>query len=212
MIARELLALFRTEVSDLVAPYLWSDVQVVGYLDDAQKQFCRLTEGIEDGRSFKISVTVGKEWYTLSPQILKLRKVVIAGTGRELKVINVERMIAEGMFFDGHIGPIAALVTGIEKHSARAWPVPSVETLLHLSTFRLPETVKAGDDMEIDEQHHRHLLMWAKHLAYDVQDSETYDRRKADEYEQRFRSYCAAAKIEQERARRVVGAVVYGGI
>lgn len=212
MTARELLALFRIEVSDLAAPYLWSDAQVVGYLDDAQKQFCRLTEGIEDGRSFKVSITAGKEWYALSPQILKLRKAVSAETGRELKVINVERMTAEGMLFDGRTGPINALVTGIEKHSARAWPVPAVGTVLHLNTFRLSETLAVGDEPEIDEQHHRHLLMWVKHLAYDVQDSETYDSRKAEDFAQRFRAYCTEAKTEQERARRVVGAVVYGGI
>lgn len=212
MTARELLALFRIEVSDLAEPYLWSNAQVIGYLDDAQKQFCRLTEGIEDGRSFKISITAGKEWYALSPQILKLRKVTDAATGRELKVTNIERMTAEGMFFDGRTGPVGALVTGIEKHSARAWPLPSVDTLLHLSTFRLPETLSSGDEPEIDEQHHRHLLLWAKSLAYDVQDSESYDRRKVEEYDKRFRAYCVEAKKEQERARRVVGTVIYGGI
>lgn len=212
MTVKELLALLRTEISDEIKDYLWSDPQLISYLDDAQKQFCRFTEGIEDGRSFKLSVITGKEWYALSPQILKLRKVVIAATGRELKIINVERMTAEGMFFDGRTGPIGALVTGIEKHSARAWPMPAADTLLHLNTFRLPATLASGDEPEIDEQHHRHLLMWAKHLAYDVQDSEVYDRRKADDYEQRFRAYCVEAKKEQERARRVVGAVIYGGL
>lgn len=212
MTAKELLVLLRTEISDLVEPYLWSDPLLYSYIDDAQKQFCRLTEGVEDGRSFKVSVTAGKEWYTLSPKILKLRKVVNAATGRELKVINVERMTAEGLYFNGRTGPIQALVTGIEKHSARAWPLPDTETLLHLSVFRMPETITASDEPEIDEQHHRHLLMWAKHLAYDVQDSEVFDRRKSEDYDLRFRDYCAASRREQERARRVVGSTIYGGI
>ena len=42
-------------------------------------------------------------------------------------------------------------------------------------------------------------------------DAETFDRRKADDYEVKFRAYCARAKAEQGRARRQVGTVQYGG-
>lgn len=213
MNARELLALLRFEISDLAKPYLVSDPALYSYIDDAQKQFCRQTEGIEDGRKFKLAVVPSKEWYAVSPKILKLRKVVNAATGRELKVINVERMTAEGMYFDGRIGPIQALVTGVEKDYARAWPVPSDQPTLHLSVFRLPESITTGsDEIEIDEHHHMHLLLWAKHLVYGVQDADLYDKNSSVDYGTRFRNYCANARIEQERARRVVGAVVYGGI
>ena len=47
----ELLAIFREEVSDLEVPYLWSDTLVYGYIDEAQKQFCRDTYGMLDART-----------------------------------------------------------------------------------------------------------------------------------------------------------------
>ena len=54
--------------------------------------------------------------------------------------------------------------------------------------------------------------MWMKARAYGKEDTETFNRGKADEYEARFRSYCAEARKEQERLRREVGVVAYGGL
>ena len=208
----ELRNMFRSEFSDDVVPYLVSDALVYNYIDDAQKMFCRKTEGIEDGRSFTLAVAPGTEWYDLDPVILKIRKAVNTATGREVSLINTERAELAGVRFDGRTGPLNVLVLGIEKNAARAWPVPNAAATVELQVFRLPRTVEAGDSLEIDEQHHQHLLLWVKHRAYGIQDSEVTDKRKAEEYEQRFNSYCFEARKEQERARRVVGAVAYGGI
>lgn len=212
MTTTELLAMFRAEVDDNVAPYLSADSLVYAYIDDAQKMFCRLTEGIEDGRSYKLNITAAKEWYDLSPSILKIRKATNTATGREVSLVNQEKTDALGIRFDGKAGPLGALVLGIEKHAVRAWPVPNTATTVALDTFRLPETAAAGDELEIDEQHHSRLLLWVKHRFYNIQDAEIVDIRKSTDYEQRFRAYCAQAKAEQGRVRRVVGTVNYGGI
>ena len=208
----ELRNLFRSEFSDAVEPYLVPDTSVYRYIDDAQKMFCRLTEGIEDGRSFTVAITVGEEWYDLDSSILKIRKATDVPTGRSVSMVNTEKAHDMGIRFDGRVGGLKALVMGTERHASRAWPVPSEATVVALDTFRLPRTIESGDDLEIDEQHHQHLLLWVKHRAYGNQDSEVRDDKKALEYEQRFRAYCALALKEQERARRVVGAVMYGGV
>ena len=75
-----------------------------------------------------------------------------------------------------------------------------------------PGPVGAGDALEIDDQHHVPLLYCAKHLAYDTHDAEIFDRHKADDYEVKFRAYCAQARVEQTRARRQVGSTQYGGL
>lgn len=212
MDSTELRTLFRSEFSDEVAPYLIPETSVYAYINDAQRMFCRLTEGIEDGRSFTIPIVGGTEWYPLDKSILKLRKVVEQATGREVTVVNQERTAEAGIIFDGRSGPMRALVVGIEKGFARVWPMPIIDSTLALETFRLPAPVGPGEDLEIDDHHHEHLLLWVKHRAYGNQDSEVRDDKKALEYEQRFRAYCAAARTEQERARRVIGAVAYGGL
>lgn len=212
MTSTELLALFRSEVFDLAEPYLWADSLVYGYIDDAQKQFCRDTYGIADARSFTLAIAANTSWYTLDPRILKLRSVTDASTGYDIPVIPVEKMASEGMRFDGALGPLRALVSGLEENVLRAWPVPNAATIAELRTFRLPADVEEGDDLEVAPQHHPHLLNWVKHRAYGVQDAETNDKDASEKFKGAHAAYCAAVKVEQSRAMHTAGAVAYGGI
>lgn len=208
----ELLTLFRAEMRDQEQPYLFADEMVYAYINAAQVEFCRLTEGVEDGRSFKLDIIPGTEWYPLNKRVLKLRKAYFTATGRPVDIVNQERAEQGGIRFDGRPGPLKALVAGIEKGTLRAWPLPNEAAEVALDVFRLPEPVGEGDSLEVDEQHHMALLLWVKRLAYDTHDAEIFDRRKADDYELKFRDYCARARIEQSRARRQVGSTQYGGL
>jgi hypothetical protein len=212
MTTTELLAIFRQEVFDTAAPYLWADSLIYTYIDEAQKQFCRDTYGIEDARSFTIvTKTDGTVWYAIDPQILKIRDAVLTSTGADVPLIAVEKMRDNNMKFDGAVGSIRAFVTGMEKGYLRAYPIPNTVATVELRTFRLPNDVASGDDFEIDPQHHLPLLYWAKHKAYSVQDTDTFDVKKAKEFEDKFATYCAKAKVEQSRVRRPVSVVAYGG-
>lgn len=209
----ELLAVGRQELFDLELPYLWSDALLYTYIDDAQKQFCRLTYGIEDARSFKITIKAdGTEWYAVDPRILKIRDTINTATGKPVDMLAVEKMNSSYMKFDGTVGPIKALITGMEKGMVRAYPKPNEAAVIELRTFRLPADVAVGDDFEIDPQHVLNLLYWVKYRAYNVQDAETSDKNKAASNKAEFEAYCAWAKVEQSRARRPVSSVTYGGI
>jgi hypothetical protein len=212
MTTTELLALFRSEVFDLELPYLWSDELIYRYIDDAQKQFCRDTNGIADARSFKINVVAGTEWYKYDTKILKLRDAINQVTGLPMPIVSVEKMHENSMRFDGTLGTTRALISGLEENTLRTWPVPNEPMTIELRTFRLPEDVVAGDDLEIPTQHHQHLLHWVKHRAYSVQDTEAFDKGAADRYRALHDRYCAQARIEQNRVRRPVATVTYGGI
>jgi len=76
--------------------------------------------------------------------------------------------------------------------------------------------VKIVDDThpldEIQDEHHLHLLSWMKYHAYNKQDSETFDRTKAQEAEARFRAYCTQVKAEWERYKHKTRVVRYGGV
>lgn len=209
----ELLGIFRAEVYDAIEPYLWSDALVYGYIDDAQKQFCRDTQGIEDARSFKLSIKAdGTQWYALSPLILKLRDAVDTATGLNVPLIAFEKMADHGLRFDGAVGETRALITGMDKGFVRTLPVPNQAKTIELRTFRLPNDVAPGDDFEIDPQHVRNLLYWVKYRAYSVQDAETADTKQAEKNRAEHEAYCAKATIEQSRVRRPVSVVTYGGI
>lgn len=218
MNSTELLDLCRIELRDVEVPYLVEDAQIYAYIDDAQKWFCRLTEGIEDSQTAGIThldVTTGAQWYATSPLILKLREVHRTDTGEPIELINAEKATKLGIKFDGRFGTLKYMVTGLQKNQLRAWPVPAEDMTLELRVFRLPLTsiTDAGDqDFEIDEQHHLALLHWVKHRIYDNHDVELFDRRKSDDYKAKFEQYCFQARKEQERARRAVGTVLYGGL
>ena len=208
----ELLGLFRAEMRDQEQPYLFADETVYAYINAAQVEFCRLTEGIEDGRSVKLSVVPGVEWYPLNKRILKLRKAYLTSTGRPVDIVNQEHSEQGGIRFDGRPGPLKALVAGIEKGMLRAWPLPNEAVEVTLDVFRLPKPVGEGDQLEVDEQHHMALLHWVKHLAYSMHDADAFDRTKAAEHEAKFIAYCERADAEQTRYRRQVGTVQYGGL
>jgi len=212
MTTTELLAQFRVEVADTALPYLWSDALIYTYIDEAQKQFCRLTEGIEDSRSYALNITAGKIWYDINPAILKIRSARDSVTGKEIPIVATEKMANMGLWFDGTSGVLKVLIAGLEKHALRALPVPNVASTVELQTFRLPADVAAGDDFEIDQQHVLNLLYWVKYRAYSVQDADAGDKTRADLNRREFEAYCARARAEQSRVRRPVSTVAYGGI
>lgn len=211
----ELLSVFREEMNDQAKPYLWNAPLFFSYLDEAQSQFCRLTEGIEDASSLltQLTLAAGTSWLPISPKVLKVRAATLDTTGAPIPVYSAEEAPRRGIRFDARTGPLRALVFGMEKSKLRAWPTAHADTPLSLQIFRLPLEALTDDDqpLEIDEQHHLPLLHWVKFRAYSKDDVETYDPRKAEQNEQRFYAYCANAKREQGRARHSAGTVAYGG-
>lgn len=218
MNSTDLLRQFRLDMDDLEKPYLWSDAEVFEYMTDAQRMFCRLTEGIADSRTTSVcqlTVVSGTEWYALSPLIKKLRSAHRTDTGAPIAIMNPEKLDHFGIRFDGRTSPVKALVVGLTDGFVRTVPVPSETAVtVNLSVFRLP--LKALDDtdqkLEIGEEHHVHLMDWMRKRGYSKQDADTIDLKRADDHEAKFRQYCFKALAEQERARRSVGATLYGGI
>lgn len=212
MTTTELLGIFRDEVSDMLAPYLWSDALVYAYIDDAQKQFCRDAFGIEDARSFSLTLAANTEWYALSPQILTVRGAYDATTGQPIPVLTRAEASAKRLLFDGRTGALQALVKDMQKGFLRAYPKSNAAGAVSLEATRLSETVGEGDDLEIDEVHHLNLLMWVKYRAYSKQDVETYDPVKASAHRQAFKEYCNDSKIEHGRLTRNVAVVQFRGM
>lgn len=208
MTTTELLAIFREEVSDNALPYLCSDALIYGYIDDAQKQFCRDTWGIEDARSFKVNTVIGTEWYKFDQRILRFLGASVRGEPVAVTTADESPAIK----FDGRTGKPLALVKGMQKGFLRVWPIPNVAQVIELRTLRLSSDVEAGDDFEIDDQHVRSLLLWVKHKAYGKHDTDLFDGVKSAQYAQEFKDYCTDAKRAQGRLRRHVAVVQYGGI
>ena len=229
MTSDDLYALFRSDVVDAVAPYLWSDTEVWGYMNDAYRMFARLTGGIPDASSAltRLTLTPGVATNTVSPLILRFRSAYLLSDGTELKIINEADLPRLATSDYGQVNParrnlltgkVTHMVTGMDRRATSGtvrWVyIPDAEDTVQLSVQRLPlETVESGFEFpEIGEEHHEHLMLWMKARAYGKQDAECFDRGRRDEYTQAFRTYCAEAKAEWNRYRSHNMSVAYGGL
>lgn len=225
----QLYDLFRADIVDVATPYLWSDDEAWGYMDEAQKQFARLTGGLSDASSAltSIELAAGDVWVNIDPRILKIRHIKKSTNDADVPIHNFEDMELTGRDNDYGIrrifrlndeeGPLQYLIAGMERDKLRCVPIPTVDETLSLIVYRIPLTTLTVDtgataEFEIEEQHHRPLLFWMKKLAYDKQDAETFDRSKASEFEKKFLEYCSVAKHERELREHKYRAVVYGGL
>lgn len=213
--------LFRSEVRDDSAPYLWSSPEIYSYIDDAQKMFCRLQGGISDASSAITSLTVSANttFVSISPLILKLRAATLQSDYSNLEILNYEDVQPTrenprpDYRMDNTRGRVEALVTGVEPNKVRLIRIPDAEQTINLVVYRLPLVGITGpaQNLEIDEHHHRHLLLWMKHLAHQKQDAETFDRGRSDAFSAQFVAYCDQARSERERREHKFRTIAYGG-
>lgn len=211
---------FRSQMKDDAAPYLWSDDDIIRYMDDAQKMFCRLTGGLADATSemtqLLASAADSRGYIPTDPRILKIRDAYRSDDGQPVEVVNYEDLPTKGLRLNSLLpGKTRYLIIGMEAHLAVMLPASSDPTIsINLLIDRLPlkDITDLGQKIEIDAQHHQHLYLWMQHKAYLKQDSETYDKAASDRAEAAFRTYCEAAKVEKDRAKHKTRVVAYGGL
>lgn len=227
MEAGELLSAFRTEVRDGVTPYLWSDTEIYGYIADAQRMFCRLSGGISDASSAatQVAVLADEKFANLDPKILKVRAAYLSSNGRQLQILNYEDLEFMARSDDygyqnnsslwfNEAGTPEAVILGVEQDRVRLAPIPTANDTIELVVYRLPliDPEESSDDLEIQEHHHRHLLLWMKSLAHMKQDAETFDRARSEAFAAQFYAYCDESKAEKGKREHKYRTIGYGGL
>lgn len=226
MKAGDLYDLFRSDVSDVAAPYLWSDTEVYAYMNDAYFMFVRNTFGVSDVTSSitEVSVTAGEKYSDLDSRILKIRSAKLVTANRPLKIFNLSDDTPPVNDYgikwynsgdENTVGQVRYMVIGEEDDLCRWVQIPDADDTVQLSVFRLPLNEISGPSDEfkdIRSQHHFHLLKWMKHLAYAKQDAETFNKEKSEAMKAEFEEYCTKAWREMERQRAKVRVVKYGGM
>jgi hypothetical protein len=229
MNATELSDYFRSQVRDEVDPYLWSDSEILVYMNEAQKMFIRLTNGIYDVTSVActVAVTAGQKYSTLHPTVLEIRKAYYVDPAtsykRELRIISLAdtnslSSVDYGIYHNPGIqdtpGEVSYMVVGEERGKVRWINVPVADATVTLAIARLPLTSLSDIQLtlEVPDEHHVSLIEWMKHLAYNKQDGDAYDPKTSTESEMRFRAYCDFVWKEWERYRHTNRTVAYGGL
>jgi hypothetical protein len=96
----------------------------------------------------------------------------------------------------------------------RLVPIPTADDEAEMLVYRYPlRTITATSvRFEVtDETHQRGLLHWMKKLAYEKQDVESMDLKRASEYELKWEQFIDASKGDIRKRRTKQRAVQYGG-
>jgi hypothetical protein len=208
-----LLNYFRAQVMDDVAPYLWSTVECITYMNEAQLMFCRLTDGIADASTTAVCtvpVVTGEIFAPVHPSIKHYRLATLASGGTELQIRNHTDIHK----WTNQQGRITRMIIGLQQELVRWDYAPMVDDEVNLIVFRLPleDITDVDQEIEIPPKHHVSLVHWMKHLAYMKQDSQTYDAQTAEKAKRDFELYCAKVQTEAEFQKHAPVAVLYGGI
>ena len=200
MTLAQLLASFRVDADDGVAPYGWSDAAIKSWLNEAVREAClraRLLHESARADICQISVTAGTSAYTLHPALYEIDYMAFAPAGdtrrHRIKQISREDLDALHSNWRECTGRPEWAIQG--DTGIRLAFTPDAAGTLHTEGFRLPLADMAldADAPEINAAHHIHLVQWVLHRAFSVPDSETVDPNRAALAERAFTAHFGPA-------------------
>jgi len=235
---------FRLDVDDVVggqagADFLWSDVEVFDYMDEAQRMFVRRTEILRKTHPFSTALTeiaytapvitaVNLDGFiTYNPEIIRpLRaRMSLAANADPLRIITMEDL-DNGFFirdfgliftqdWQTKTGPARFLVTNMQEDQWRLVPIPLIDDTVELTVLHMPlnDVTCDGTALEVTKREDQQIIkMYMKKLAYLKQDADTYDKELSDRFEAEFEKRVDERRREIRRTRFRHQGMRYGGI
>lgn len=203
MLIQALIDQFRRGADDLAKSLngdrrdvLWSDDEVVTYLNAATDEACERALLVEDATTAEcctIPLVAGQAEYPLHPSVIRVKR---AAWGRcVLDPTSTEEMDEQAFGWEIQIGRPRWYIEG--SGSIRLARIPRAEDVaqtaaLQLTVYRkLLVPITTDDDLEVElpdipSIYHLRLLDWVYHLAYSKRDADTFDAARALQFDQRF--------------------------
>lgn len=226
MTPKDLLLAFRKQVQDEESPYLWEDFEFLQWLGEAQDEFAVAVGGISDTAT--VAYLANDVWLPYDTRTLRIIAARDATTMDDIAVIDrsdLNRAVVrdygrQTVRLTNDPGPVRFLVIGLRENSLRMLNVPTANGSIEFDVMRLPlhfVTEVGYEDvdtfvLEIDARHHMHLLKYVKSQAYQKQDAETIDDRKAKSFADQWESYVESQAAARDRRRFKPRITKYGGI
>ena len=195
---KELVCAFREDEKDAVAPYFWSDGQLLRWARQAVDRFCEITRSVYDSTSpfTTIDVQAGESVFPRHPCIID---IVSAGIGGRQLDIHAPGETLRDLPCSG-----ATRLLVVDNANLTLHPPAQTDSTLSLQVLRRPvrplELNSRLIDIPVSER--EHLLLFIKHRAYRVSDAEVFDPAKADNYLAEFERACQRYYEVAQQARR----------
>lgn len=183
---KDLVQAFRDDEKDAVAPYFWSDQQLLRWARQAVDRFCEITRSVYDSTSpfTELHFYQGEDAFPRHPCIIDIVRCVDE-RGRDVEVIS-----------PGHDQPSprsnVSPVLVVDNANLRLVPPPPEEGVINLQVIRRPVRQLGMDSLltDVPVSEREHLLLFIKHRAYRVNDAEVLDPAKAANYLAEFERAC----------------------
>lgn len=193
----QLIQQLRYDLDDTVAPYLWSDTELLNYLNEAEREACRRAKLLKDSQTTaicRITLSDEDDLIALDSRVLHVLRARISDQDDPLTKMRRDQLDAcrpgwetetsgtpEYWLMDTDTGYIR-LVPPINITSGTYYA--------YLHVIRLPSSDMAvGGSPEIAARWHMSMRHWALYQAWMKQDEDTYNPQKAA---------VAAAEFERE--------------
>lgn len=174
---------------------LWSDEEIVGYLNEAVNEVAERALLIEDHTTpaaCSIALQAGVGEYSLHPSVIKVKR--LTWNGRPLHETSTEELDCEHVAWETLAGrPCQFIHTG--AGTLRLYRIPRAEDIavastLALTVYRTPLVPYTVDDLdvvpEVKTLYHDRLMQWMYRCAYLKKDAETFDPNAAAKHEAAF--------------------------
>lgn len=230
----DLITLFRRESEDPTYTYdrnlpeadsLWSNFELIQYIDQGQKEFARRTLCFKDSLSFRPTITADSPWIKYDDRILRIEKAELNSTNIVLPVLTMEDFHTQ-YFIDDYgnkkmaswetrTGTPRCLIRDMEQDYLRAYPIPTEDDTLLLTVRRLPmeDITNLTDEIEISNRWRYGLLHKLKSEAYNKPKALMLGFEKASfRAELDWDKWLNEARSRMNIRTRGPGQVRYGGI
>jgi hypothetical protein len=179
MTANELITLFRRNAEDASYTYdtnmpsamsLWSNFQLLQYMDQAQKEFAEKTYCFKDNYSFTLAVAINDSEVYYDPKIIKIERAESLADHTILDISSMEEFqmsafiddygIKRGASWEIRTGKPSTLITDIALNAVRLYPIPNAVDTIKLTVRRYPlrDIESLDDELEVPQRFQYGLL------------------------------------------------------
>lgn len=189
---------FRIVTQDKVAPFLFTNDDVMGWMIEAEQEACirgRLIHEADNQQICRIPLVANQANYKLHRTAYEIDYLAYTRPGyarqEPVKLVSREWLDANRRDWRECSGVPEYAVQN--DTSLRLSPTPNMsDGVLLLEAYRLPLRGLCKDLNSIPEihiAHHHHLVDWALSRAFALPDSDTLDLGRAKEFEDAFTNY-----------------------
>ena len=208
MTVNDFIAQFRRDLDDTEPPHLWSDADIIRYMNGAVREACERALLIEDstGAAAQLDTIINQPIYALHTSVIKIKRVKVRGI--VLEETSVEAEDACRSNWEALVGQPRRFIA--QDLGIRLVPTPDTAEVVALTVYRRPlaefnvdPALSGALSPEFNQIYHERLLDWIYRCAYLKQDSEALNKSKAVEYEALFtQSFGARPDANVQRKRR----------